>query len=527
MRFSLTLKQKMIMVLVIAVAGFALVSGLALSGLGKMGSALEKADAVARSVDEAMQLQLTLLRLADDSRQLTTDRVSAFLSEMDGTLKQEEGRIEAQMAIIAGTDLAGDIGWMREAGEKYRQNLHRVAELQSKLGFSADEGLKGAVITQREKVKEDIWISSAQPYILAIQDVEVSYWDNSTPEAAQQVIGAVQDAQMKLKEFGLDNMKNPDDVAFSTILDTYLQRFKEADSVQAQLRPLNSATTELLNGIKQRSLMLSDHGGQLLDAARKQGGDTRHAAFAQQLGGAAVTGILLCLVLFWIIRDMSGTMKRVIAIVNQVSDGDFQIRIDNNRRDEFGHLLTAVERMVNSLKQVCQALDSLAAGNLNYDLEVDPNKKEELRRALLKVRDDLSSMVTQQLNSGQQISAGSTSVSDFAQTLSQGASESAASLEEISSSLNQMAGQTRMNADNANMVNQLSSEAKQASEEGNRKMDRMTAAMAEISTASESISKIIKVIDEIAFQTNLLALNAAVEAARAASTAAFSASRLV
>jgi methyl-accepting chemotaxis protein len=205
----------------------------------------------------------------------------------------------------------------------------------------------------------------------------------------------------------------------------------------------------------------------------------------------------------------------VVAVVNQVADGDLHGDIDQGRKDEIGTLLHAIFQMVENLKQICGALESLAEGNLCFDIQVDEKKKDELRKALLKVRNDLGSMVGQQILSSQQISAGSVTVSDFSQTLSQGATESAASLEEISSSLTVISNQTKLNAENAHQVNVLSSEARQAAEEGNAKMERMLAAMTDISDAGQRINKIIKVIDEIAFQTNLLALNAAVEAARA------------
>lgn len=106
-------------------------------------------------------------------------------------------------------------------------------------------------------------------------------------------------------------------------------------------------------------------------------------------------------------------------------------------------------------------------------------------------------------------------VSGASQTLAEGSTTQASSLEETSSSLDEMASMTQRNAENAHKLKHLGSQARQAGDIGVRNMTAMTAAISEIKASSNEVYKIIKSIDEIAFQTNLLALNAAVEAARA------------
>ena len=111
--------------------------------------------------------------------------------------------------------------------------------------------------------------------------------------------------------------------------------------------------------------------------------------------------------------------------------------------------------------------------------------------------------------------AGVGEIAKASQSLAEGASEQAASLEETSASLEEMSGMTRNNAENAAKVNELARQARQAADNGAREMESMSQAMQDIKRSSDDIAKIIKTIDEIAFQTNILALNAAVEAARA------------
>lgn len=106
-------------------------------------------------------------------------------------------------------------------------------------------------------------------------------------------------------------------------------------------------------------------------------------------------------------------------------------------------------------------------------------------------------------------------IASAGQSLANGASAQAASLQETSASLEEMSGMTKRNADHAQSAKSLATLTRESAETGATDMREMSAAMDEIKSSSDNIAKILKTIDEIAFQTNILALNAAVEAARA------------
>lgn len=183
-------------------------------------------------------------------------------------------------------------------------------------------------------------------------------------------------------------------------------------------------------------------------------------------------------------------------------------------KDEITELGSVLVGMAKSLQGRSELAEAIARGDLTQEVKVD-SSRDQLGSALKTMMQGLREMVGGIQVAGEQIASGSGQVADASQALSQGATESASSLEEVSASMNQMAGQVRTSAENASAANQLSSESQTAAEKGDRQMSEMVSAMDEINRAGQNISKIIKVIDEIAFQTNLLALNAAVEAARA------------
>jgi uncharacterized protein YoxC len=117
--------------------------------------------------------------------------------------------------------------------------------------------------------------------------------------------------------------------------------------------------------------------------------------------------------------------------------------------------------------------------------------------------------------SGDRAASSAHRLTSTSQSLAQGASEQAASVEETSSSLRTVAASTALNARNATQASECARLARNAADAGATDMEAMSSAMEGIQSGSDQIAKIIRTIEDIAFQTNLLALNAAVEAARA------------
>ncbi|BCS89063.1 methyl-accepting chemotaxis protein [Pseudodesulfovibrio sediminis] len=155
-------------------------------------------------------------------------------------------------------------------------------------------------------------------------------------------------------------------------------------------------------------------------------------------------------------------------IANQIASGDLRTISCEDRKDEMGEILSAMQTMGSKLTYTISETQMVASDVV-----------AECQRLA--------------------------SASD---NLSQGASRQAAGLEEVSASMEEMSGSIKSSASIALETEQIASKAANNAETGGQAVERTVSAM-------KKIAEEISIIEDIARQTNLLALNAAIEAARA------------
>ena len=247
---------------------------------------------------------------------------------------------------------------------------------------------------------------------------------------------------------------------------------------------------------------------------------------ASIISGGAM--LVLCIVLMSIfvrytvtrplskLTDLARTMEQGNLGLESGSDLSAGIRSS----DEIGLLAEIFERMIRRLKgyigEISTILESISDGNLATGTTQDyTGDFTSIKNSLDGILSNLSSTMSQIVESSEHVSNGSRQMAAGSQALSQGAVEQAGAVEELEQSISDISKRVEETAANASQASRKVDAVGSQIFESNQKMHQMIVAMHEINNCSSEIEKIIKTIETIASQTNILALNAAVEASRA------------
>lgn len=331
----------------------------------------------------------------------------------------------------------------------------------------------------------------------------------------------------------LDRLTTKDtDRAFMTQVESKWEAFLAASNEAIDVSRSGDKTLamELSNAVTSDYKAAADALDQMADACIQQANnlsaeaDDLASMVNRMLIGVIVVSIAILVVgAMIVIRLITTPVKELDEVSRKIANGDLNLDIRYNAKDELGELAHNINSTVlrlkdyeNYINEITKVLDEMAQGELSMHLTYDyAGDFAKIKNALENISNSMNDTMTRINEASSQVSSGSDQVASAAQALSQGATEQASSVEEIAATINEISANVNKNADRAKDAGNQASATATELERGKLQMSSMTEAMAQIDASANEISKIIKTIEDIAFQTNILALNAAVEAARA------------
>lgn len=327
--------------------------------------------------------------------------------------------------------------------------------------YSSDRDLQQALVAERTLIATD----PASDQFQGLLDAHAENKQQAR-DRVDAFFALVQDAQLQELQKNYTGLRDAWEVSTDQVV--ALAKQADANSRQQAMQLSTGKAAEDFEAMRHQLDLMQDRLEQILVEKH----ETATANFARTSATMliiAVIGVLLAVTLsIALFRSINTPLQIAAKAVRDLADGNLTFRNQDERRDEFGQLLTAMhESMVR-----------------------------------------LSQTVTDILSTSDALTQASTQVSATTQSLSQATTEQASSVEQISASLEQISSSVKQNADNAKVTDSIAAKAAQQAAEGGGTVSQTVDAM-------RSIAEKVAIIDEIAYQTNLLALNAAIEAGRA------------
>jgi len=483
---NLTIRAKLILMLLVAVLGLSIVGGVGYRGLTATDAGLME---VAKNRMPSVQ-GLLMMKAGVMAVRIAHTRVADVQNNYDSSeflLKAIEESKRGWSSFDQGWKLYEPLPQSKEEAVKWKEFIK---------SYESYRALQGKIM---ERV-QDLSKIRSDPAAHKLAYEEYLKARNAARTTAQEMdagLDALVELNVKYGEEAAGAAQKTGDVAITTMIATSV--VIGATVVLLGLFILRSTLAQLGGEpVYVREVMKKLADGDLSVSVTTKTGDNSSMAFAIKT----------------MIEKLSQVIRETQSVVGAAAQGDLSKRIDLAGKQGFAaDLGVSVNQLAETsatvMGDVGHVLKQMADGDMTQRVsDAYEGEFRVMADALNSTLDKLGETLAEVRSGADSITAASSQVAATAQSLAQATTEQAASLEETTSAMEEMSASIGQNTENAKVTDGI---AKQSSDDAKRGGESVAATVA----AMKAIAEKIGIIDDIAYRTDLLALNAAIEAARA------------
>lgn len=231
---------------------------------------------------------------------------------------------------------------------------------------------------------------------------------------------------------------------------------------------------------------------------------------SQYSGVFATTAISLIVVIVitvlcavYLYRLISGSVNETLGALEKVANGDFRVRLNIDRGDEFGRMAHEFNKMLDNVSKLTKQIQTTAT------------TVTDASNSLTNTADQSATATQNVAQSITEVAGAAQDQMTFLEDTKKEVDAFRAGIDEATNLLTSVVGDVQHTSQRANEGNKLVQATVDQMNQIADTVQTSAQVVAKLGERSKEIGDIVEVITGISGQTNLLALNAAIEAARA------------
>lgn len=485
MSFSLSIKQKFILVVIVAIIGFVLQGIIAFSALNQLNKTSDK---VAQTHDIARIIsdsQLGVFSFSLRRSTLNYDEIDSFKQTMKKFSNNQQHALASIKNSIDSKEIKQYVNRLASLLSNYQQEMSAWLDIKRKLGVDKNSGLLSELRHSAQLAKEQVsGFAQMEQQMRRVIDAEKEHLSNSPLYDKSSFATAIEALNQLIIELDFTEML--------PAIENYQAKFINALDQNSLLQKQEHALMNLLPTVENEAQLAGEY---IADKVLPQAIATSEKATLNArltlLISAISTASVIILLLMWTGKSINRGLVETIKILGKIASGNFSYTIisASNKNDEFALLIESVNDMAKNLQNLVRQTD-----NASKEMTSIANDLSNSTVLLAKNNEEITDQTAQLASASEQMSVTANEVARTTNELHRAATET-------SQAGNEGAQLMHQTEDAINQVSMVVNEA--------------AIIVESLGNSANDIGNVVDVIDEIAAQTNLLALNAAIEAARA------------